>query len=114
MTLLQVDRYEKWSVYRDMSDKPHDIKLAQNLNQQMIRNKLSLTKLARTVGLNKSTLHNYCNGVVPSNIDSLKKIADLFGMSIDELVYGKKQVEPGRFHIEGLPGLYDIRVKRVL
>jgi len=98
----------------DMPDRSHDVKLANILNQQMMRNKISLSKLARTTGLNKSTLHNYCNGVVPSNVHSLKKIANLFGLTIDELVYGKKLVEPGRYYIEGLPGLYDIKITKIL
>lgn len=97
-----------------MSDGSKELKLAQNLHQQMMRNSLSISKLARIVGLNKSTLHNYCNGVVPSNIHSLKKIADLFGMTIDELIYGKNSAIQDQHVIEGLPGLYNIKIKRLL
>lgn len=50
--------------------------------------------LANRLAINKSTLHNWVNGVSPQALLTLSRIADYFELSIDELCFGNKPREP--------------------
>lgn len=45
-----------------------EIKLAENLKKILATKKLTVTDTAKKVRMHKSTLHGYCNGVVPRNL----------------------------------------------
>ena len=64
------------------------INLGINLRKQMQRKNLTQVQLAKTVGMRKSTLHGYLYGVTPNGIYNLIKIADIFELSLDELILG--------------------------
>ncbi len=88
------------------------IKLSENLNRLMKKRKVSISQTALAVEMNKSTLHNYCNGVIPRNILSLKKLSDFFEISLNELMFGP-QISPEsllRAHL--LEGTYELIVRR--
>lgn len=71
-----------------------DIKFAESLNNLMSNQNIRLSTLARKLSVNKSTLHNWQNGVLPSNLVALVKLALYFDLSLDELCLGKaKQLE---------------------
>lgn len=94
-----------------MSDR-EEIRLAENLRKIMASRNLRVTLVAKKVGMNKSTLHGYCNGVVPRNLRTLKALADYFGVSFAELVFGSENEVPldsGR----GLEGRYEVTIRRI-
>ena len=88
------------------------IKLADNLNKLMKKKKVSISQTAMAVEMNKSTLHNYCNGVVPRNILSLKKLADYFEVSFSELLYGPQVSQDSLLKATFLEGTYELTIKR--
>lgn len=94
-----------------MDDKD-PFKLAENLTKLMESKKLTITTAARRVGMNKSTLHNYCNGVVPRHLRKLKKLAELFGVPLEELMFGPKENRPYSLG-EEIEGRFEIIVKRM-
>ncbi len=59
----------------------------------MKRKSLTITEVANSVGMNKSTLHNYCNGVVPRNIITLKKLADFLGVPFSDLMFEESSTQ---------------------
>ena len=65
-----------------------EMKLYKNLKTMMIAKSLSLKKLSVDVGIPPSTIHGWLNGAAPKSIIDLKKVADFFGVSIDELCFG--------------------------
>jgi len=71
--------------------------LRKNLEQIMQARKLSLKALADHVSVPPSTIHGWLNGTAPKSIVELKKIADFFGISIDELCFGDQN---GPKHID--------------
>lgn len=78
----------------------------------MASRNLSLTKTARQLGINRSSLHSYCNGVLPSNLETIQKLADFFGISPNELVYGEG-LESVAVHIVGkVEGEYLVTIKK--
>lgn len=68
-----------------------EIKLAENLKKIMAEKKLTVTNTAKEVRMNKSTLHGYCNGVVPRNLLQLRNLAEFLDISFAELIFGKCQ-----------------------
>ena len=72
-------------------------KLAKNLKYLSEAKKIGLTRLAHKVNLNVSTLHNYYQGITPKNLISLKKIADFFDITLDQLLFSEIHKE---FHKE--------------
>jgi transcriptional regulator with XRE-family HTH domain len=64
-----------------------EIALAENLKRLMAEKRLTLTAVAKEVGMNKSTLHNYCNGVMPRNIVKIKELAEFLDVSLSDLLF---------------------------
>ena len=63
------------------------MKFSENLKKAMLEHKISQKKLSTKVGLPVSTLHGWLNGVAPKNIQDIKKVAGIFGMTIDQLCF---------------------------
>lgn len=63
---------------------------SKKLSELIKQRGLSVSQTATRVGMNKTTLHNYCNGVVPRNLESLIKLADFFEISLDHLLNGNE------------------------
>lgn len=63
------------------------MKFSENLKKAMSEHKISQKKLSMKVGLPVSTLHGWLNGAAPKNIQDLKKVASIFGMTIDQLCF---------------------------
>ena len=60
---------------------------SENLKKAMLEHKISQKKLSTKVGLPVSTLHGWLNGVAPKKIQDIKKVASIFGMTIDQLCF---------------------------
>lgn len=89
-----------------------EIKIGENLQRLMASRKVSVTVTAREVGMNKSTLHGYCNGIVPRNLKQLKALADYLGISFDELIFGAPY-DFASVKSEGtIEGRYELTIKR--
>ena len=92
--------------------KSKEIAISKNLNRLMKNKGLTISGTAKKVGMNKATLHNYCNGVVPRNLITLNKLAEFFGISLSELVF--ELDSRSTIHIEGgLEGHYELVINRI-
>lgn len=89
------------------------IKLAENLKKLMASKNMTVTSASRRIGMNKSTLHNYCNGVVPRNLLKIKELADLLEVPLDELILGPGSEPQPMTLEEGVEGRFEITIKRV-
>lgn len=67
-----------------------DITLSDQISSYLKQESLSQHTLATKLSINKATLHNWINGVKPQALITLSKLADLLGVSIDELCFGSK------------------------
>jgi transcriptional regulator with XRE-family HTH domain len=63
--------------------------------------------------MNKSTLHNYCNGVIPRNLMKLQELADLLGVTLSELASGKAQASALPSFPEDLEERFEVTIKRL-
>lgn len=89
------------------------IKLAENLKKLMASKNMTVTSVSRQIGMNKSTLHNYCNGVVPRNLLKIKELADLLNVSLTELIFGLESGSKVLNLDDGIEGRFEITIKRI-
>lgn len=83
------------------------------------RHNLSVRQFAQKIGVSPKTVNEWVgkSGRFPGNPDSLKKIADLFDITIHELIYGEP--DPREFlgsileKTEIHTGLYEVTIKKV-
>jgi transcriptional regulator with XRE-family HTH domain len=68
------------------------MKLTTNLQVLMKDKRISLIELSKEVDIPSSTIHGWLNGANPRNIAELKRVANYFHISIDELCFGEKVV----------------------
>ena len=68
--------------------KSPEVKLSTNLREHVKRRNLSQSKLAKSVGIRKSTLHGYLYGVTPFGLQNVVKLASELNLSLDELILG--------------------------
>ena len=89
-----------------------EIRIRETLSKQLKERNLSISSAARQAGISKGTVHNYANGVIPKSISNLKALADLFDISLVELILGKtaSQSHPTSSEFEGR---YEVVVKRI-
>lgn len=74
-----------------------EIFLGKNLSFLSNKEKIALTTLAKRIGMNASTLHNYYQSVEPRNIKALSNLADFFGYSLDEILF--KDLESNSYEL---------------
>lgn len=95
-----------------MKNQP-EIKLAENLRKIMAEKNIRVTTLANRVGMNKSTLHGYCNGAVPRHLLKIRQIADFLGVPFSELIFGKVNEVATAKSNEGIEGRYEVVIRRL-
>ncbi len=76
----------------------------------MASRKFTQESLVIKLNISKSSLHNYCNGVHPRNLETLKKIADFFEISLNELIFGEKIEVVGVNFVGDIEGEYMIKI----
>lgn len=90
-----------------------EIKLAENLKRILSEQNRSFTSTAKQVGMNKSTLHGYCNGVIPRNLTQLKDLAEFLEVSLTDLIFGRVNEEPKIRGGNAIEGRYEVIIRRV-
>ena len=61
--------------------------LKENLSKLLIEHKISLNELAKKAKVPKTNLHSWTTGANPQ-LDQLKRVADVFKVSLHELAFG--------------------------
>lgn len=96
-----------------MTTNEPSIQFAKNLNELMTAQNLTLETLAAKLSICKSSLHNYCNGVQPRNLQTIIKIADFFKISINDLIFERKiENLDSIFKSNNLEGEYLVKVEK--
>lgn len=90
-----------------------EVKLAENLKKIMAEKRLTITHIAQKARINKSTLHGYCNGVVPRNLPQLRSLADFLEVPFDELLFGRVQEEAPLESENKIEGRYELIIRRI-
>ena len=67
------------------NDVPDYWKFPERLEQELIKRKMSKAALSEQIGLSRPTISSWIINGTPPGLDSVAKIADIFGVSIDYL-----------------------------
>jgi transcriptional regulator with XRE-family HTH domain len=106
------------------------MKLAHNLKLVMAQRRITLSELSRATKIPKSSLSDWIAGAPPRKLDQVKRVADHFEMSLDDLAFGdldedsdskpKKKTEKltedalGALMGDGwLGGVFEIKLRRI-
>lgn len=94
------------------AQKPHyqEIQFSKNLRELLLRRGHSISGVAKKIGMNKTTLHNYVHGGMPRNVQSLAKLAHFLEIPLDELFYGGSSKNKAR---QSLEGRYELLVREI-
>jgi transcriptional regulator with XRE-family HTH domain len=68
--------------------------LTDNLKRLINEKSITMAQLSRATGIPPQTLNNWMAGQEPRGLDKLKKIADYFCITIDELCFKETQKGP--------------------
>ena len=95
------------------------MKLQSILKTLMKENDISTTALAKSLDIPISTLHGWLQGAEPKNIGQIKKVADYFSITVDELCFGisgkvgKSEQSIESFSDEINAGVFEVVLRRV-
>lgn len=82
------------------------------------KKRVSLSLVSRETGISYSTLHTWLENRNPRDIVKVKKLADYFGVSLDELLFGDVDMAISRANAVELPdaslflGTFEVTVRR--
>jgi transcriptional regulator with XRE-family HTH domain len=63
--------------------------ISKNLEKYLESSEISLNEFSRRISIPPSTIHGWLNGVPPKNLNDLKKVAEFFNVTLDELCFGE-------------------------
>jgi len=85
----------------------------------MERKSLTASELGRRAKVSKQTLSNWLAGKTPRDLHQLKRVADVLGVTVDQLLYdargSTKNTDIQSLIEEGQPirGLFEVEIKMV-
>ncbi|TXH50277.1 MAG: XRE family transcriptional regulator [Desulfurellales bacterium] len=93
------------------------MKLRQVLRMELERRGWSLAELSRRSRVPKATVADWAAGRQPRDVAALKRVADVLGLTVDELCFGRTTpaAEPLQEALGNgwLTGLFEVRIRRV-
>lgn len=93
------------------------VKLKQHLRNYLDDRGITAAQLARKSGVSKQVISTWLNGVSPRRIEQVKKVADVIGITVDELCFGASNPESlikmSTLNDEWLSGVFELKVRRL-
>jgi transcriptional regulator with XRE-family HTH domain len=61
--------------------------ISKNLSKYLKSEGITLNEFSKRISISASTIHGWLNGIPPKNLKDVKKVADYFNVSLDELCF---------------------------
>lgn len=115
------DRIDFDQFCRGMSPRIFRMNLKSQLKFHLSLRSMTQSELARKAGVSKQVLSLWMGGAKPKNIDQIKRVADVFGVSVDNLLFGTG-VDKERQQLTELDallgdgwisGIFEVRFRRI-
>jgi transcriptional regulator with XRE-family HTH domain len=90
--------------------------LQKQLKLLLAKNQMTSSELARRTGISRQVISDWCAGVHPRNFVQVKKIAEVLGVTIDELCFGVSDVKPSEMKLpieESILSRFEIIIKKL-
>ncbi len=100
----------------------NEMNLKAQLRSLLRANGMTAADLSRATGIPKQSISDWLAGVAPRDLRRLKKVAGVFGVTVDELVFGEFDGSSNQKMFDfattvdddgWITGLYEIRFRRV-
>lgn len=101
------DQYYFFEIFKMVKLKKKESVFAKNLQNLLIERGITQKQLAEIAGVSCSVLHSWLNGVSPTELDSVLKIATAFNVDFQFLLTGVRQL-PTTFEDAKITDLFDI------
>jgi transcriptional regulator with XRE-family HTH domain len=69
------------------------MKLKARLREYLKEKDMTAAQLARKTGISSSVISDWLAGASPKNIEQVKRVAEVFGVCVDILCFGKEDVK---------------------
>jgi transcriptional regulator with XRE-family HTH domain len=90
------------------------MELSTKLRSLLAEHRMNITQLSRAVNIPRQTLDNWVSGQEPRSLAQLKKVADYFEITVDELCFGQQIVRKiDEFTEEINAGVFEVVLRRV-
>lgn len=96
------------------------LKLKEQLRSLLKANDMTAAQLSRKAGVSKQVLSNWLSGEHPRKIEDVRKVAQVFSLSLDELLFAEsppeKKSNPNLLDMLSggvIKGLYEVSIKKV-
>lgn len=94
-----------------------ELKLAKNLKGLLAQKHMTAIALSRASGVPNTTIANWIAGVPPRNVMQVRQVANFFGVSVDDLLFGSGQKVTvstlDRLEEELHAGIYEVVLRKV-
>lgn len=70
------------------------MKLKQILKALLQKHDMTVVQLARKTAIPKNTLFNWLAGMKPKDVEQAKRVAEVFGVTLDYLLFGENTPSP--------------------
>lgn len=93
--------------------------LKSQLKLYMNHKSITAVQLAKATGVSKQVISLWLAGSSPRKLDQVKKVADHFGISIDDLCYGSGVLSKDRVNLNSVPedewigGVFEVKFRRI-
>jgi transcriptional regulator with XRE-family HTH domain len=67
----------------------NNMNISKNLEKHLKAADITLNEFSKRISISPSTIHGWLNGVPPKNLKDLKKVAEYFNVTLDELCFGE-------------------------
>lgn len=91
------------------------MRLKENLEHLLKSKDMTVASLGRLSSVPKTTISDWLAGTMPKDLKAVKRVSDVFGLSIDTMVFGDV-TKPEQLEIHSddwTGGLFEIQFRRV-
>jgi transcriptional regulator with XRE-family HTH domain len=91
------------------------MQLGKILKRLMADNDVNAAQVSRATGISSRTIHNWLSGQPPRDVRQLKKVADYFKVTLDQLVFGNESQRSAleEFKDEINAGIFEVILRRI-
>jgi transcriptional regulator with XRE-family HTH domain len=94
------------------------MKLKSQLLYYLNAHDMTASQLSRKVGVPRQNISNWLMGQTPRDVDQVKKVADLFRISLDHILFGdstllENKKNSSEFEHLIINGRFEIRIRKI-
>jgi len=86
--------------------------LKDNLRSLLKKHDMTVAQLSRKANTPAQNIHNWLNGLKAKDIEQVKRVARVFSVSLDYLIFGEKVLDNAELSDEVLAGTWEVILRK--